>query len=351
MRLGYRGRMKLAELARALGATLEGASPDVEITGVAPLEDAVPGTITMLADRRLETRLAGTRASAVLVGPDAPAAPVPLLRVPHPWVAFTQVMELFHPVRRPAAGVHPTAVVAATAVLGAGAFVGPHVVIGEDVRIGRDAVLHPHVTIYRGARIGDRFTAHAGAVVREDVVIGERVTLHAGAVIGSDGFGFVPLSEGHRKIPQIGTVIVEDDVEIGANATVDRATLGATRVGSGTKIDNLVMVGHGCQIGPGCLLAAQVGLAGSMRLGAGVMMGGQAGASGHFIIGDGAQIAAQSGVHREVPAGGIYGGYPAIEVRGWRRAMTALPRLPEVFRRLRRVEKALGLVPPRSDDD
>ncbi|HKA28688.1 MAG TPA: UDP-3-O-(3-hydroxymyristoyl)glucosamine N-acyltransferase [Candidatus Binatia bacterium] len=343
--------MKLGELARLLGAVLEGASPDVEITGVAAIEDAVPGTVTVLADRRLESRLARTRASAVLVGPDAPAASWPVLRVAHPWVAFARAMELFHPPQRPPAGVHPTALVAASAVLGPGAFVGPYVVIGDDVQIGRDAVLHAHVTLYRGVRIGDGFTAHAGAVVREDVVIGDRVTLHAGSVIGSDGFGFVPLPDGHRKIPQVGTVILEDDVEIGANATVDRATLGATRIGRGTKLDNLVMIGHGSQLGPGCLLAAQVGLAGSMRLGAGVMMGGQAGASGHFLIGDGAQIAAQSGVHREVPAGGVYSGYPAIEVRRWRRMVNAVPRLPEVFRRLRRVEKAVGLSPGGSDED
>ena len=343
--------MKLAELARVLGATLEGTGADVEITGVAPLEEAGPGTITILADRRLETHLAATRASAVLLGPDAPPSPVPVLRVPHPWVAFARAMELFHPAQRPPAGIHPTAVVAASAVIGPGAFIGPYVVLGDEVRIGRDAVLHPRVTVYRGARIGDHFTAHAGAVVREDVVIGDRVTLHAGAVIGSDGFGFVPLPDGHRKIPQVGTVILEDDVEIGANATVDRATLGATRIGHGTKIDNLVMIGHGSQLGPGCLLAAQVGLAGSMRLGAGVMMGGQAGASGHFVIGDGAQIAAQSGVHREVPAGAVYGGYPAIEVRRWRRVSTAMVRLPELFRRLRRVEKALGMSPDGGDED
>jgi UDP-3-O-[3-hydroxymyristoyl] glucosamine N-acyltransferase len=342
--------MKLAELARVLGATLEGAAPDVEITGVAPLEEAGPGTITVLADRRLEAHLGGTRASAVLVGPDAPPASLPVLRVPHPWVAFAHAMELFHPEERPAAAIHPTAVVSANAVIGPGAFLGPYVVVGDGAQIGRDAVLHPRVTVYRGARIGDRFTAHAGAVVREDVVIGDRVTLHAGAVIGSDGFGFVPLPDGHRKIPQVGTVILEDDVEIGANATVDRATLGATRIGRGTKIDNLVMIGHGSQLGPGCLLAAQVGLAGSMRLGAGVMMGGQAGASGHFVIGDRAQIAAQSGVHREVPAGGIYAGYPAIEVRRWRRVSTAMVRLPELFRRLRRVEKALGMSPDGGDE-
>ena len=342
--------MRLGELARVLGATLEGGTEDVEITGVAGIEDAPPGTLTFLADRRHESHLASTRAAAVLVSPDGPPAPLPTLRVAHPYLAFVEAMELLHPARRPVPHVHPTAVIAPTAEIGPGATVGAYVVVGDGVRIGRDAILHPHVTIYHDVQIGDGFTAHAGAVVRDAVVIGDRVTLHAGAVIGSDGFGFVPRPEGHRKIPQVGTVIVEDDVEIGANSTVDRATLGATWIGRGTKIDNLVMIGHGCQIGPRCLLAAQVGLAGGTRLGAGVMLGGQVGASGHLVIGDGAQVAAQSGVHREIPAGAVYGGYPAVEIRQWRRAMTSLPRLPEVLRRLRRVEKALGLDPERSED-
>jgi UDP-3-O-[3-hydroxymyristoyl] glucosamine N-acyltransferase len=343
--------MKLGELARALGATLEGGAEDVEITGVAAIEDAAPGTLTFLADRRHEAHLASTRAAAVLLAPDAPGAPLPALRVAHPYLAFVEAMELFHPPEPPPAVVHPTAVVATTAEVGAGASVGPYVVIADRVRIGRGAVLYAHASIYRDVRIGDAFTAHAGAVVRERVIIGDRVTVHAGAVIGSDGFGFVPGAGGHRKIPQVGTVILEDDVEIGANSTIDRATLGATRIGRGTKIDNLVMIGHGCQIGPGCLLAAQVGLAGGTRLGAGVMLGGQVGASGHLAIGDGAQVAAQSGVHRNIPPGAVYGGYPAIDVRRWRRAMTGLPRLPGVFRRLRRVEKALGFGPDGGDED
>ncbi len=342
--------MKLGELARALGATLDGGADDVEITGVAGIEDAAPGTLTFLADRRHEPGLGSTRAAAVLLTHDAPPAPLPALRVAHPYLSFVQAMELFHPAERPPAGVHPTAVIAASAVVGAGASIGPYVVIDDGVRIGKDAVLAAHVTVYRDAQIGDAFTAHAGAVVREGVSVGDRVTIHAGAVIGSDGFGFVPRAEGHRKIPQLGTVVLEDDVEIGANATVDRATLGETRIGRGTKIDNLVMIGHGCRIGPGCLLAAQVGLAGGTRLGAGVMLGGQVGASGHFTIGDGAQVAAQSGVHRAIPAGAVYGGYPAMEIRQWRRAMTALPRLPSLFRRLRRIEKALGLDPDGGEE-
>jgi UDP-3-O-[3-hydroxymyristoyl] glucosamine N-acyltransferase len=269
--------------------------------------------------------------------------------VAHPYLAFVEAMALFHPPRRPPAGVHPTAVIAASAELGAGASVGPHVVIGEGVRIGRNAVLHARVTIYPKVRIGDELTAHAGVVVREEVVAGDRGTVPAGAVIGSDGFESVPRGDGPRKIPQVGTVVLEDDVEIGANATVDRATLGATVIGRGTKIDNLVMIGHNCRTGPGCLLAAQVGLAGGTRLGSGVMLGGQVGVSGHLSIGDGAQVAAQSGIHGDVPAGAVYGGYPAVQIRGWRRVTSSLPRLPALLRRVRRLERALGLEADEGD--
>ncbi len=343
--------MTLAELARILGARLEGGPDDLEITGIAAIEDAGPGTLTFLADRRHEATLAATRASAILLAHDAPGARIPVLRVAHPYLAFVQAMELFHPARRPEPGIHATAVVAPTAVVGPGATIGPWVVVSDGVRLGGDAILHAHVTIYRDARIGERFEAHAGVVVREEVTIGDRVTLHAGAVIGSDGFGFVPRPEGHRKIPQLGTVVIEDDVEIGANTTIDRATLGATRIGRGAKIDNLVMIGHGCTVGPGCLVAAQVGLAGGTRLGAGVMLGGQVGASGHLTIGDGAQVAAQSGVHGDVPPGAVYGGYPAVEVRRWRRTSLAILRVPELLRRLRRIEKAVGLGPAEDGDE
>jgi UDP-3-O-[3-hydroxymyristoyl] glucosamine N-acyltransferase len=334
--------MKLGELARTLGCELRGEA-QVEITGVAPIEDAPPGTLTFLADRRLAANLATTRAAAIIVPPDAPDVPLPSLRAPHPYVAFVAAVELFHPVRRPPPGIHPSAVIASSARLGVNASIGPHVVIGERTVIGADAVLHANAAIYEDATIGDGFTAHAGAVVREGVQIGHRVVLQAGAVIGTDGFGYLPLPDGNRRIPQVGTVILEDEVEVGANATVDRAAFGATVIGRGTKIDNLVMVGHGCRIGPNCLLAGQVGLAGSTTLGARVMMGGQAGAAGHLSIGDGAQIAAQTGIHDDVPPRAQYGGYPAMEARRWRRVTVSFPRLPELFRRLRRVERALGL--------
>ncbi|MFN8545898.1 MAG: UDP-3-O-(3-hydroxymyristoyl)glucosamine N-acyltransferase [Candidatus Binatia bacterium] len=341
--------MKLAEIAARVGCRLDG-DGDVEITGVASLDDAAPGTLTFLADRRHAPKLATTRAAAVIVGVDQGAIALPALRAPHPYVAFVAAVELLHPAVRPAAGVHPTALIAPDARIGRGSYVGPYVVVGEGVTIGRDAVLHARVTVYPGAAIGDGFTAHAGVVVREGVRIGDRVVVHAGAVIGSDGFGYLPLPDGPRKIPQVGTVVLEDDVEIGANATVDRAALGATRVGRGTKIDNLVMVGHGCRIGPMCLLAAQVGLAGGTVLGTAVMLGGQAGSAGHLTIGDGAQLAAKAGIHRDVPAGAVQAGYPAVDARLWRRSSGALNRLPGLFRRLRRVERALGLVPDGEEE-
>jgi len=334
--------MRLADLARLLDCELRGDGA-VEIVDVAAIDDARPATITFLADTRAATKLATTRAAAVILARDAPPGELPALLTSHPYLAFIRAIELFHPPAAIVPGIHPMAVIGEGTTLGPGAAVGPHVVVGRRVTVGRDAVLHPNVTIYDDVRIGDGFTAHAGAIVREGVTIGNRVTLHAGVVLGTDGFGFLPLPDGNRKIPHVGTVVIEDDVEIGANTTIDRAALGATVVGRGSKLDNLVMLGHGCRIGPGCLLAAQVGLAGSTVLGARVMLGGQVGSAGHLAIGEGAQVAAQSGLHRDIPAGARYGGYPAVEVSVWRRITAALPRLPELFRRVRRLEQRLGV--------
>jgi UDP-3-O-[3-hydroxymyristoyl] glucosamine N-acyltransferase len=241
--------------------------------------------------------------------------------------------------------------VAPTAKIGPRASIGPHATVGERTTIGADAVLHAGVAIYEDVTIGVGFTAHANAVVREGARLGDRVTLHAGAVVGSDGFGYLPLPDGNRKIPQVGTVVLEDDVEIGACATVDRAALGATVVGRGTKIDNLVMVGHGCRIGAHCLLAGQAGLAGGTTLGTRVMLGGQAGSAGHLTVGDNTQVGAQAGMHGDIPANTVFSGTPAMEIRRWRRVMGSLPRVPEVFRRLRRLEQALGIARGEGDDE
>ena len=306
------------------------------------LEEAGPGDVAFLANPRYASQAATTKASAIIVPADAGDLPCATLRTANPYLAFAEVLGLFHVPRQPPPGIHPTAVVAADARIAEPASIGAYAVIGDGVEIGAGATIHPHVTIYPGVRIGRSFTAHAGVVVREDVVIGDRVVLHSGVVLGADGFGFAPTPQGAVKIPQTGNVVVEDDVEIGANTTVDRATLGATMIRRGAKLDNLVMVGHNCEVGAHSFLAAQVGLAGSTKIGRGVQMGGQAGAAGHLTIGDGVQVVAQSGVPNSVPAGRIVGGYPAMEVTRWRRISAALLRLPELLQRVRRLERTVA---------
>lgn len=334
--------MRLAEIAQLVGGTVDG-DGTVEIAGVSSIEEPASGTITFLADPKYAARLAGLPVAAIILAPDAPGVHIPSIRVADPHGAFVTLVEHLHPAERPRPGVHATAVVSTSATLGRDVSVGPHAVVGDDVVVGDGGVLHAGVVLYPRVRIGDRFTAHARVVVREDVRIGNRVTIHAGAIVGSDGFGYLPGAAGIRKIPQVGTVIIDDDVEIGANATVDRAALGATTIGRGTKIDNLVMVAHGCRIGPYCLLAAQTGLSGGTTLGTGVMLGGQVGSAGHLHIGDGARVAAQSGISNDLEAGGTYGGYPAVEIRQWRRYSAALLRLGALLRRVRRLERRAGL--------
>lgn len=334
--------MKLAEIAERLGCELRG-DGTVEIHGLAPIEEATPGTLTFVANPRYRPHLQTTRASAVIVATNEAELPLPSLRAADPYLAFSQAIELFYVAPPAPSGIHPTAVIAPSARLGRDACIGAFCVIGEDVVIGDGARLDPHVVVYPEVRIGDAFRAYAHVIVRERARIGHRVTLQSGCVIGGDGFGYVMGADGTaRKITQAGTVVIEDDVEIGANTTVDRATIGATTIRRGAKLDNLVMIAHGCTIGEGSALAAQVGLSGSTRVGRFVRMGGQVGAAGHLSIGDGAQIAAQSGVPNDVPAGGIVGGYPAVDIHIWRRMSAALPRLPELLRRVRRLETARG---------
>lgn len=334
--------MRLGDLAAQLDCSLEGDGA-IDITAAAAIDEAVPGTLTFLADPRLATHLGITRASAIVLAPGQTGPGCAVLRAVQPYEAFVRAVEILHPPVPPASGIHPTAVIDAAARVGSGASIGPYVVVGATTVIGDGAVIHAHVTIGTGVRIGSGFVAHPRVVIGDGVEIGDRVILHPGVVVGSDGFGFLPLAGGIRKIPQIGTVVLEDGVEIGANTTIDRAALGQTRIGRGTKIDNLVQIAHGCRIGAGCLIAAQVGLAGGTVVGAGVMIGGQAGSAGHLTIGAGARIAAKSGLHGDVPPGATFGGYPAVDARSWRRSTSALGRLPGLFRRLRRVERALAL--------
>jgi UDP-3-O-[3-hydroxymyristoyl] glucosamine N-acyltransferase len=341
--------MTLGELATRLGCELRGDGA-IAIRAIRGLEQAGPGDLTFLANPRYAAQLVATHASAAIVATDAAELPIATLRADNPYLCFARALAIFHRPLRPPAGIHPTAVVAASASIAEPVSIGAYAVIGDDVVIGAGATIHPHVTLYPGVQIGRDFVAHAGVVVREHVRIGDRVVLHPGVVIGADGFGFAPGPEGAVKIPQTGIVVLEDDVEIGANTTVDRATLEATIIRQGAKLDNLVMVAHNCEIGAHSFLAAQVGIAGSTRIGRGVQMGGQVGVAGHVAIGDGVQVAAQSGVPNSVQAGRVVGGYPAVDVSVWRRTSAALLRLPELLRRVRRLERRIGIGTPSDED-
>ncbi len=334
--------MKLHEVAQRLGCELHG-NGETEILGVNGIDEAGPGELTFVASKKYLAKLPATKAAGVILAQDAPAVSLPSLRAANPYLAFAQALELFYPPYAPPEGVHPTAVISTSARLGAHASIGPYAVIGENVVIGDHAHLFAHVVIYPNVSVGHSFTAHAGVVVREGTRIGDRVVLQGGVVIGGDGFGYVPLPDGSTyKIPQSGIVVLEDEVEVGANTTIDRATIGATVIHRGAKIDNLVMIGHGCEVGEGALLAAQVGLSGSTKLEAGVRMGGQVGAAGHLTVGKNTMVAAQSGIPHDVPANSVIGGYPAVNIRSWRRYSAVLPKLPEILRRLRRLEQMLG---------
>ena len=327
--------MKLGEIAEKLNCALEG-DASLEITGVAGLEDARAGDLTFLANRKYRPALASTRASAVLLAPNEPKPALAVLRSQNAYLDFARAIEFFHPTPRYAPGVHPTAVVAGSAKLGVGAHIGPCCFVDEGVEIGDHAVLHSFVSVYRGARIGDYFFAHSHSCVRENCRIGNRVILQNGVVVGSDGFGFAREASGHwYKIRQAGPAVIGDDVEIQAHAVIDRATVGETRIGRGTKIDNLVQVGHACKVGEDTLLCGQVGLAGSTTVGDRCILAGQVGAAGHLTIGDGATVSSQSGVPGDVPAGAVYSGYPAMDNLAWRKSVAVFNRLPELQRELR----------------
>jgi len=328
----------LCEIAERLGAVLVG-DGDLPVRGVAGIETAGPDEITFVANQRYAAMARTTRAAAVLVEPEFPALAAATLRIANPYLAFARVIAMFYTPPRYAEAVHPTAVVDSTARIGARAHVGAYVVIGAGVTIGDDCVLLPHVVVYPGALIGDRFFAHAHAVVREHCRIGDDVVLQNGAVIGGDGFGFA--REGAKdgaawsKIVQSGVAVLGDRVEVQSNSCIDRASIGETRIGNGSKVDNLVQVGHGSTVGVDTLLCSQVGLAGSTEVGSRVILAGQVGVAGHCSIGDGAVATAQSGIPNDVAAGAVVSGYPAMENRQWLRAVAAFGRLPELLREVR----------------
>ena len=329
--------MKLAQITSKLGARLENGSPETEITGVAGIENAGPGELTFISNPKYAQLARSTRASAVIVAEDFPAISTAMIRSKNPYLDFARALEMFANPPRYAPQIHPTAVVHASATIGKNAHVGPYVVVDEGVEIGDDAVLLAHVVIYRGVNIGHNFLAHSHSAVREFCRIGNNVILQNGVVIGGDGFGFAKDDSGRwYKIPQMQPVVIGDDVEIQSNACIDRASVGETRIGRGTKIDNLVQVGHGSHIGEDSLLAAQVGIAGSTEIGNKVILTGQVGVVGHCKVGDGAIVTPQSGVAGDIEAGAIVSGAPAVDHRLWLKYSAALNRLPELIKLLRK---------------
>jgi UDP-3-O-[3-hydroxymyristoyl] glucosamine N-acyltransferase len=328
--------MKLSQIASALTLRLENGSPDTEITGLNGIEQAGPGELSFVSNPKYAAAARSTKASAVIVAEDFPAIPAAMLRAKDPYLSFAHALALFHSPIRYAPGIHPTAVVHGSAKIGRGAHLGPYVVVDEDVEIGDDAVLLAHAVIYRGVKIGNNFFAHAHAVVRENCRIGNNVLLHNGVVIGSDGFGFAKTPEGRwHKIPQPAPVVIEDDVEIQANSCIDRASVGETRIRRGVKIDNLVQVGHGSQVGEDALLCSQVGLAGSTDIGKRVILTGQVGVVGHCKVGDDAIVTPQSGVAHDIAAGALVSGAPAVDHKLWLKYSALLAKLPEMARALR----------------
>ena len=331
--------MKLADLAQHLGATLVGDS-SAHITGVAAIDNASPGDLTFVANPKYASQARTTKATAVLVEPGFTEISAATLRISNPYLAFAHAIELFYQPPAYAPGIHPTAVIAPTAKIGANAHIGAYVVISDHVTIGVNAILLPHVVLYPHAKAGKNLFAHAHAVVREYCQLGDDVVLQNGAIVGADGFGFARQSDGSwYKILQSGPAILEDAVEVQANACIDRASIGETRIHAGAKIDNLVQVGHGSTVGQNTLLCAQVGIAGSTTIGKGVILAGQVGVAGHCTVGDGAIATAQSGIPSDVEAGKVVSGYPAIDNRQWLRSVALVNRLPELLRSLKSQSK------------
>src|SRR6204780_3295592 len=333
--------MRLGEIAKQLGCEVDG-DASLEISGVAGIEEAEPGELTFLVNRKYRPALETTRASAIFVAKNAGPVRIAALRSANPYHDFARAIELFHPAPRFPMGIHPTAVIAQSAKIAPGAHIGPYCFVDEEVAIGRNAVLHSFVTIYCGAKIGDEFFAHSHVTVREACRIGNRVLLQNGVTIGSDGYGFARNADGSwHKMRQSGITVIEDDVEIQAHSVIDRATVGETRIGHGTKIDNLVQVGHACRVGSDTMLCGQVGLAGTTKVGDRCILAGQVGSAGHLTIGDRAVLTAQSGVPSDVPADSVYSGYPAMETLAWRKSVAVFNRLPDMQKQIRDLRDAV----------
>jgi UDP-3-O-[3-hydroxymyristoyl] glucosamine N-acyltransferase len=331
----------LAELASRVSGEVAGDGRR-RIEAIRTLEAAGPADLSFLTSPRYREAAKSSRAGALLVGRREPELPVDQLVVRSPSHALAQLLTLFHPEPAAAPGAHPTAIVGEGCAIDPSAHLGAYVVVGAGATIGPRAVLHPHVVVGERCAVGEASVLFPHAVLYPGVTIGARCRVHAGVVLGADGFGYASDRSGHTRIPQVGDVAIGDDVEIGALSAVDRALLGTTAVGDGTKIDNLVQVGHNVVLGRGVILCGQAGLAGSARLGDGVVVGGQAGIGGHLEIGAGVRVASKSAVYESVPAGKTVAGIPATEIQQWRRGQALMRRLGEIWRRVRELERRTG---------
>jgi len=332
------------QIATALNGTVEG-NPDIIVSNLSKIEEGMPGTMSFLANPAYTNYIYTTESSIIVVNDDfIPLQPVPgtLIRVKDAYASFAQLLELFNHNKTEKAGVSPLSFISKTAQVGKETYIGEFVFIGENVVIGNHVKLYPHVFVGDNAQIGDNTTLLSGVKIYHDTIIGSNCTFHSGVVIGSDGFGFAPQSENeYKKILQVGNVIIEDNVEIGSNTTIDRATLGSTRICKGVKLDNLIQVGHGVEIGDNTVIAAQTGVAGSTRIGKNCLIGGQVGFAGHLVIGDNVRIGAQSGIEHSIKDGEAYFGSPALEVGKARRLHVHFRNFDQVIKRIYQIEKLL----------
>lgn len=339
--------MTITELAVKLGAELQGPG-DAEIRGVAGIREAREGDVTYLSDQKHRGDLAECRASAVIISRDIQAVNIPALVVKNPRYAFALALGIIYGKPYLPGGISNRAVIGKDVVLGSEPTIHPNAVIADGAKIGSRVTLYPGVYVGGGSIVGDDTVLYPNVSIREGVSLGCRVIVHSGTVIGSDGFGFVTEGGQHHKIPQVGGVIIEDDVEIGANCAIDRATLGNTIIRKGTKLDNLVHVAHNVTVGEHCILTGQVGIAGSTSLGNYVVIGGQSAISDHLTIGDRVMIGGGSGVTRDLPSGQVVAGYPAISIRDWLKAQAVLPKLPELKQFVSRLAERINKLEDRS---
>lgn len=334
--------MTLQELAQRIECRLEG-DGTIEITGVAGIEQAQPGQVTFVANPKYHSALAATRASAVILDERAPAPAFAVLRTSQPYVAFARALELFAGIPRPPVGMDACSAIGRDVHCGRNVAIGPFVSIGNDVVIGDNTMIYSHVAIGDGTRIGRDCIVYSHVAIRERLTIGDRVILHSGVVLGSDGYGFARQPDGtHYKIPQNGTIVIEDDVELGANTCIDRPAVGETRIGAGTKIDNLVQVAHGVHVGKRVLFAAQSGIAGSTVIEDDVVFAGQVGVAGHITIGKGTIATAQTGIPNSTDPGSFVSGYPAIPNRDWLKSSAVFKKLPELRRLVQNLERRVA---------